>query len=150
MSQSLAYLRCHVVFSTRNRTPTIVPGIRPRLYEYIAGTLRRRGSKLLEAGGTADHVHLLISLSKRASISSAVREAKSNSSRWVHKTFPDLSDFRWQGGYGAFAVSYSGLDNVKRYILRQQDHHRTLPYEEEFIALLDEHEIEYDEKHLWD
>ena len=117
MSQSHAYLRCHVVFSTKHRTPTIVPDIRPRLYEYIAGTLHRRGSKLLVAGGTADHVHLLVSVSKQASISSVVRDVKSNSSGWVHKTFPDRSDFRWQAGYGAFAVSHSVLDRVRRYIL---------------------------------
>ena len=149
MPHSFTSLNHHVVFSTRNRTPGITPVLQPRLYQYIAGILRADGNKLLASGGTVDHVHLLVSLSKQVSVSSALREIKSNSSGWVHKTFPDRGDFAWQSGYGAFAVSYSSLEGVRRYIDRRADHHRRLSFREEFIGLLGEHHIEFDERYLW-
>jgi hypothetical protein len=71
-----------------------------------------------------DHVHLLISLSKEMAVAEALRLIKTNSSKWVHETFPEIRDFAWQAGYGAFAVSYSNLDGVKRYLARQAQHHR--------------------------
>jgi putative transposase len=97
-----------------------------------------------------DHVHLLVSLSKQASISSTLRDVKSNSSGWVHKTFPDQGQFAWQAGYGAFAVSYSNLNDVKRYIAVQAEHHRAKSFKEEFIEFLDKHDVEYNEKYLWE
>ena len=76
------------------------------LAKYIAGILRNIGCRLITAGGVADHIHLLVSLSKQASVSDTVRDMKSNSSGWVHKTYPTLQGFAWQVGYGAFAVSH--------------------------------------------
>ena len=150
MPQSFTCLHCHLVFSTKNRDPMITTDLEPRLYEYIGGTLRSEGGKLLDAGGTADHVHLLVSLSKQVSVSSTLRDIKSNSSGWIHKTFPDRLDFAWQAGYGAFAVSHSGLLEVGRYIHGQEEHHRMVSFKEEFIRLLEEHKIEFDERYLWE
>ena len=150
MPQSFACLHCHVIFSTKNRASLITPDLQSRLYEYIAGILRGRDSRLLLAGGTTDHVHLLVSLSKEVAVSSALRDIKSNSSGWVHKTFPERTNFAWQAGYGAFTVSYSGLDELRGYILRQEDHHRKRSFKEEFVGFLEKHEIEYDERYLWD
>jgi REP element-mobilizing transposase RayT len=79
-----------------------------------------------------------------------LRELKSASSGWVHKTFPHLRAFAWQKGYGAFSVSHSQSDRVKRYIAGQEDHHRRRDFNQEFIGLLRRHEIEYDEERIWD
>ena len=97
-----------------------------------------------------DHVHLLVSLDKQISMAETMRIVKANSSRWVHETFPALSGFAWQAGYGAFAVSYSHLERVKNYLERQAEHHRKVTFQEEFIAFLKRHEIDYDERYLWD
>jgi REP element-mobilizing transposase RayT len=150
MPQSFACLHYHLVFSTKDRVPSITEDIAPRLYEYIGGILRAEKGRLLAAGGMPDHVHLLASLSKEMSVSDALRIIKANSSGWIHDTFPDERQFAWQAGYGAFAVSYSNLDSVKQYIARQAEHHRVKTFQEEFVEFLRRHEIEFDERYLWD
>jgi len=150
MPQSFACLHHHLIFATKNRAPLITEGIQPRLFDYIGGILRAQGCALGAAGGMPDHVHLLVSLDKQVLIAQTLRIVKANSSRWVHETFPGLSGFAWQVGYGAFAVSYSHLGRVKAYLSRQAEHHRRVTFQEEFIAFLQRHEIEYDERYLWD
>lgn len=122
----------------------------PRLYGHRGGIARNSGGVLVAAGGMPDHVHLLCSLGKKTSVSDLVRTLKSNSSKWIHEEFPTLQEFAWQSGYGAFAVSYSGMDEVKGYIGNQAAHHRTRTYQDELRALLRRHEIEWDERYVWD
>ncbi len=98
----------------------------------------------------ADHVHLLVGLGRETSIAELVRLVKSNSSRWVHDTFPVHRDFAWQHGYGAFSVSRSHRDPVTHYIDTQAEHHKTLSYQDEFRELLRRHELEWDERYVWD
>jgi REP element-mobilizing transposase RayT len=150
MPQSFASLHCHLVFSTKNRVPLITPPLQPRLFAYCGGILRETGCALVAAGGTPDHVHLLVSLGREVAVAEAVRLVKANSSKWVHETFPDQHAFAWQAGYGAFAVSYSRLGPVKDYLARQAEHHRKKTFQEEFVAFLRRHGIEFDERHLWD
>jgi REP element-mobilizing transposase RayT len=97
-----------------------------------------------------DHIHLLASISKELPIADAMRVVKTNSSKWMHETFPEYCSFAWQAGYGAFSVSYSNLDSVKKYIANQEEHHRKVGFKEEFIALLKRHDLEFDERYLWD
>lgn len=97
-----------------------------------------------------DHVHLLASLSKELAVSDAMRIVKANSSGWIHDQFPDKRHFGWQAGYGAFSVSHSNLESVKQYIARQAEHHRVKTFQEEFVEFLKRHDIEYDERYLWD
>ena len=148
MPQSFACVHVHIVFSTKGRLPTIGVEIRERLYAYIGGIIRNQNGALLAAGGTADHIHLLVQLGKQVSIADMIRDIKANSSRWVHEEFS--SDFAWQTGYGAFAVSFSNIEAVKKYIDHQEEHHRKRTYQEEFLELLKRHHIEFDERYLWD
>jgi REP element-mobilizing transposase RayT len=150
MPQSFACLHHHLIFSTKNRAPLITREVQPRLFDYIGGTLRSEGCALVAAGGMPDHVHLLISLERQLSIADTLRIVKASSSRWVHDTFPALTGFAWQTGYGAFAVSYSHLDQVKAYLSRQAEHHRRITFQEEFLTFLQRHGFEYDERYLWD
>ena len=150
MPQSFASLDVHIVFSTKNRAPQIAPELAPRLYQYIGGILRDKGSRLLTAGGMADPVHLLVSLGKETSIAEAVRFFKSNSSKWIHQTFPERRDFGWQTGYGAFSVSHSNIEAVTRYIHDQAAHHRERSFKEEFVELLKRHGIEFDPRCVWE
>ena len=149
MPQSFVCLNCHVVFSTKNRAPLIDPDLAPRLYSYIGGIVHNAGGSLVTAGGVPDHLHLIVSLGKMMSTADAMRVIKSNSSGWIHDTFPEMRHFAWQTGYGAFAVSYSNLEQVKCYVAGQQEHHRVRTFKEEFIALLKRHNIEYDERYIW-
>jgi REP element-mobilizing transposase RayT len=150
MPQSFASLQYHVIVSTKNREPFIDRALQPRLYEYIGGILRNHNGVLLAAGGMADHVHLLVGLHREVSVAEAVKSIKGLSSKWAHETFPDRRAFAWQAGYGAFTVSCSGVDPVKRYIAGQEEHHRTRTFQEEFLAFLRRHGITYDERYVWD
>jgi putative transposase len=149
MPQSFASLHCHMVFSTKHRRPQIAPEIQSRLYEYVGGILRNHSSSLVAAGGMSDHVHLLISLGRELSVADAVRTIKSNSSGWLHGTL-GLREFQWQTGYGAFAVSFSQIEAVKTYLANQQEHHRRVSFQDEFLELLRRHELEWDERYIWD
>ena len=150
MPQSLACLYAHLVFSTKNREPFIVPDLAPRLYAYIGGILRETGSVLIEAGGMPDHIHLLISLGRQVAVADTVRTIKSNSSRWVHETFPARAAFAWQSGYGAFTVSFSNVEAVREYIRGQEEHHKVRTFQDEFREFLRRHAIEWDERYVWD
>jgi REP element-mobilizing transposase RayT len=150
MPQSFICLNCHIVFSTKNRGIWLTDAIRPRLFEYMGGIARGESGCLVAAGGTTDHVHLVVSLGKEMSVAGIVQSVKASSSKWLHETFPRMNGFAWQTGYAAFAVSVSQLDTVKRYIAQQEEHHRVRTFQEEFLALLQRHGIAVDERYLWD
>ena len=143
-------LHYHLVFSTKHRQPSLADSWRPRLFDYVGGILRQQNGVLLAADGMPDHVHLLAAIHKSVAVADAVRDIKANSSKWVHEKIPHQNGFAWQAGYGAFTVSYSGLDTVRRYLADQQVHHRTRTFQEEFLELLRRHEIEFDERYVWD
>lgn len=150
MPSSYACLRYHLIWSTKHREPLLTDPICDRLYQYIGGILRNKDGVLLAAGGMPNHVHLLTGISKQQAVADAVRDIKANSSAWIHETFPELRAFAWQTGYGAFTVSYSNVESVKQYIANQAEHHRARTFQEEFVKFLKRHEIEYDERYLWE
>jgi len=150
MPQSFGSIQMHLVFSTKGREPSIVPAIADRLYDYLGGTLRGNNCSSVAIGGVADHVHLLVSMSREFSTSQLVRVLKSNSSRWIDDTFSTMTGFAWQSGYGAFSVSYSQVEVVKAYILNQEEHHKRQSFQDEFLSLLRAHRLEWDERYVWD
>lgn len=147
---SFTCLNYHLVFSTKHRQPLIDDAWQQRLFDYIGGIMRSQGGVLLAAGGMPDHVHLLAAISKSVAITDAIRDIKTNSSKWVHETIFNQSDFAWQAGYGAFTASFSGLDPLRSYLREQKEHHRIRTFQEEFLELLRRHEIEFDERYIWD
>jgi len=147
MSYISSYFHC--VFSTRDRRPFIKPELRERLWPFLGGIARQNKMKAIEIGGVEDHVHILLSLPSTMAISKAVQLIKGGSSKWVHETFPEHRLFAWQEEYGAFSVSVSQLDKTSEYIKGQEAHHRTMTFQEEFLALLKKHRIEYDGRYLW-
>lgn len=149
MPSSYTCLYYHIIFSTKDRRPQITIDMQQRLYDYIGGIIANHKGKLLTAGGTADHVHLLASLSAQVALSDIMRLVKANSSRWIHETFPDKSTFGWQDGFGAFSVSHSNMEDVERYIAAQDEHHRQLSFQDEFVAFLQRHRVEHDQRHIW-
>src|SRR5205085_494493 len=119
MSHSYTNLLYHIVFSTKDRRPLLDAAIRPRLYEYLAGGIRGEGGTALIINGTSDHVHILPRCRQDKALADVVRAVKANSSGWLHETFPSLRRFAWQQGYGAFTVSQSQVERVKKYIANQ-------------------------------
>jgi putative transposase len=128
----------------------ITPELRSRLWPFLGGIARENKMKAIEIGGVADHVHILVSLPSTMPIAKAMQLLKGGSSKWVHDTFPQHRLFNWQTKYGAFGVSVSLLDKTIAYIKNQEEHHKTMTFQEEFLALLKKHRIEYDERYLWE
>jgi REP element-mobilizing transposase RayT len=138
----------HCVFSTKGRQRMITAQLQKRLWPYIGGIARENKMTALIVNGVADHVHVLLALPSTIAIAKAVQSIKGGSSKWIHETFPDQRTFAWQEGYGAFSVSVS--DKTIAYIENQAEHHRTKSFQEEFLAFLKRHRVEYDERYIWD
>jgi putative transposase len=148
MSSTHTSLHFHLVFSTKDRLPSIKTEWRERMHAYLGGTVRGMTGAALTVGGVADHVHLLVGLKPTHPLSDVLRDLKKNSSTWVHEQIGDPR-FQWQEGYGAFSVSHSNLAKVARYIERQERHHAARSYEDEYRDFLKQHEIEFEERFLW-
>ncbi|MEK6279859.1 MAG: IS200/IS605 family transposase [Acidobacteriota bacterium] len=151
MSQSLSKIWTHLVFSTKERYPFLVDQtVRHDMHAYMATTLKANNCPTLLVGGVSDHVHALFILSKNHSIASIVWAIKRASSKWVKGQGSNLRKFHWQEGYGAFSVSQSHVEQVQKYILNQEKHHRRKTFKDEFREFLKKYEIDYDERYVWD
>ncbi len=150
MGQSLSNILTHVIFSTKNREPFLHDLIQLRLYGYIRMMCKDRESPLIQIGGIADHIHLLVNLSRKYSMSQFVNEIKSNSSKWIKTIDNDLQNFAWQSGYGAFSVGQLEYEKVIKYIAEQKEHHKTISFQEEYLRFLKTYGMNYDEKYLWE
>jgi putative transposase len=140
----------HFIFSTKDRVPYIDAELKPRLLAYMGGIVNELGGEPLIINGVADHVHLLVRLRPAVAPAELLRVLKTNSSRWVHEEWKSRSAFGWQTGYGAFSVSESNVRRVSRYIAEQEEHHRKVSFQEEFMTFLRKHRIDYDERYIWE
>ena len=148
MSSSYCNLLYHIVFATNGREPWLTREIRSRTHQYLGGAIRKESGIALIVNGTADHVHILAKLRQDKAISKIVGELKANSSGWISRTFNGAAGFAWQEGYGVFTVSESQVPRVCRYIERQEEHHRTVLFLEEFKVLLKAHGLPFDERYI--
>ena len=149
MAHTFANLLTHAVFSTKGREPRIVPEVRSDLHAYMGGIARELGAQALAIGGTRDHVHMLLQLPADLTIAECLRIVKANSSRWLHEKWPQRGGFGWQRGYGAFTVSASNAPAVVKYVARQEEHHRKMSFQDEFVLLLKKHGVAFDPRYIW-
>jgi REP element-mobilizing transposase RayT len=145
--QQLLY---HIVFSTKNRQPWLTDGFRENVFAYIAGVIQHLGGFPLRIGGYYEHVHLLTRIPAKLALSECVGKIKANTSKHINSTSHLPRKFGWQDGYGALTVSISQKDRLIAYVDQQMEHHRARSFEDEYVALLRRHEVEYDPRYLWD
>jgi len=117
-----------------------------RLFAYMGGIVKGMGGVPILINGPADHVHLLVSMPAKVAVAELVRVVKANSSKWAHG---EQFQFEWQSGYGAFSVSNSKQREVRDYIASQQEHHRHVSFQEEYLALLTRHGVNFDERDVF-
>ncbi|MBI4468482.1 MAG: IS200/IS605 family transposase [Acidobacteria bacterium] len=141
-------LHYHLIFSTKNRVGLIIPDWRGRLHAYLGGIMNELDGVPEKIGGVEDHVHLLVGLRATHRLADVLKDIKGSSSKWVHDEIK-CREFSWQEGYGAFTVSASQLEAVKRYIDHQEEHHRKKTFQEEYLEFLRQSGVEYDERYLW-
>ena len=147
MGSTYLSLHYHIVFGTKNRLPLIDGHWRTRLHDYLGGTLRGLGGFPERIGGTADHVHLLVSLKATHCLADIMRELKKSSSVWVHDELA-VKQFAWQEGYAGFTVSASALSAVTRYIDNQEEHHRVKSFREELVEMLEKAGVDFNPAYL--
>ncbi len=151
MPQSLSAVYIHLIFSTKERRPLLRDkNVREALHSYLGGISKQLECPPIRIGGVEDHVHVLARLGRTLALTDWVKELKRVSNLWLKEQGPDYSDFQWQGGYAAFSVSQSNLDQVKEYIANQEEHHRKLTFQDELRAFFRKHDIAFDEHHVWD
>ena len=149
MPQSLSIVYIHLVFSTKERRPFLRdPGLRASVHGYLGEISKRLDCPPIQVGGVEDHIHLLARFGRTITQAEWIKELKRISNEWLKEQ--GIPDFRWQGGYADFSVSQSNLEDVKAYILRQEEHHRKTSFQDEVRALLRRHQMEWDERYIWD
>jgi len=150
MANTYSSIFYHIVFSTKNRENWIGVEIENRVWAYIGGVARKHQCAAIRVGGIEDHIHALVLSPPKHSPSRIAQFLKGDSSKWIHEEFPKLQRFGWQDGYSAFSVSKSIVPKVVDYIERQREHHRGKTFEEEYLEMLELHEIDIvDEKFLF-
>ena len=150
MGQSLVKNYLHIVFSTKYRQTFIHPPYEQELHAYLGGACNDLDSPVLEVGGYTDHVHILCMLSKKLPLMTVVQKIKNNSSKWMKTKDESLKNFYWQNGYGAFSVNPKEVEIVINYIKNQHKHHKKQTFKTEYRRILNDHNVEYDEKYVWD
>jgi putative transposase len=150
MPQSLSAVYIHLVFSTKERRPFLRDDtIRAALHPYLGKISKQLGCSPIITGGVEDHVHLLARFSRTTTQAEWVKELKRVSNLWLKSEY-SIRDFEWQGGYADFSVSASNLEKVKKYILNQPQHHHKMNFQDELRTLLRRHDVEWDERYIWD
>jgi putative transposase len=144
---SYTHFLYHIVFATKDRMPLIAGSGEGELYKYLGGIIKNHGGETIEINGMPDHVHVFARLEPVEGFSAFMRELKASSSKWAKQHQPK---FGWQRRYGAFTVSESAADAVRKYIRDQKRHHASQGFEDEYRELLRLHRVEFDEKNLWD
>jgi putative transposase len=150
MAQTLFQSYFHIVFSTKNRIDFIQPEIEDELFAYMGGIVRNWNAALLKAGGTSNHDHLLVSMSKNRLVPDLIGAVKRDSSKWIKTRGGMYSKFAWQDGYSAFSVGYSQIPVVEKYIANQKEHHKKHLFEDEMRGFYRKYKMDFDEKYVWD
>jgi putative transposase len=150
MSQSLANIVVHLVFSTKDRRPLIRDQERGQLHAYITGILKNHDSPLIEINSVRDHIHLLFAQSKNESPAKIVEQVKASSSGWIKDLDTSYANFAWQTGYGEFSVSPMHVEPVREYIRSQAMHHRREDFQTEYRRFCEKNCKPLDERYAWE
>ena len=137
-----------IVYSTKKRENSLTGENRRLLYEYIWGVLKNKNCHLYRINGMGDHIHIVFALHPNVALSSLIKDIKLSSSAFIKDKTLFKNFGGWQDGYGAFTYSFKEKDKLIEYVKNQEEHHKTISFLDEYILLLQEHGIEFDEKYL--
>jgi putative transposase len=150
MGNSYLQLYVHFVFAVKYRNALITKAIKERIHQYTTGIVQKDRHKMMAIHCMPDHTHMLIGMRPTKSISDIMEMTKANASKFINEQSLTKIKFEWQRGYGAFSVSPWQVDRICKYIHNQEEHHRKKTFRQEYIELLNEHEIEYEDKYLFE
>ena len=148
MANTYTQMYLQFVFAVQDRLSLIQPGWKDELCKYITGIVQNNKHKLIAINGMPNHLHVFVGYKPHQSIPELLQDIKGSSSIWINNRNFIKGKFKWQEGYGAFSYSHSHIDNVAKYIINQEQHHKQKTFREEYIALLEKFNVEYDEKYI--
>jgi putative transposase len=146
------YTQCyfHLVFAVRNRNALIKKEWKNEMEKYITGIAQNHRHKMLAVGSMSDHIHILIGYNVNQLIPDLVEEIKTSTNEWIKEKKLSKFKFDWQKGYGAFTHSRSEIDNVAKYILSQEEHHKKRSFKEEYLGMLEKNEVIFSNEYLFE
>ena len=150
MPNTYSQIYIQIVFAVKGRQNLISKNNREELHKYISGIVQSREQKMLTIFAMPDHAHILVGMKPNLSISDLVRDVKAGSSKYINDSKWIQGKFNWQEGFGAFSYAKSQQDMVVKYILNQEEHHKTKSFKEEYLEFLEKFEIDYNEKYLFE
>ncbi|CAG5069703.1 hypothetical protein DYBT9623_02440 [Dyadobacter sp. CECT 9623] len=150
MANTYSQVHLQFVFTPKYRAALIDPAWETELYKYITGIVQKNKHKMLAINGTEDHVHMFIGFQTTQSIASLMQDVKADSSQWINSREYCGSRFEWQIGYGVFSYSKSAVNNVIRYIQNQKEHHRKVEFLDEYMKILEEFAVDYNEAYIFE
>ena len=150
MAGTFSQIYIQVVFAVKGRENLIGKIWKDELHKYMAGIIEGKEQKSIIVNGMPDHIHAFIGLRPSMCVSDLVRDIKNNSSNFINDRKLVKQKFSWQEGYAAFSYSHSQLNDVYQYILKQEEHHQTRTFKQEYLGFLKKFEVDYNEKYLFD
>jgi REP element-mobilizing transposase RayT len=150
MAGSFSKIYIQIVFAVHGRQNLLKLPWRTEVFKYISGIISNKNQKPIIVNGVSDHVHILVGMKSSISVSELVRDIKNNSTNFIRDMQWLPNKFNWQEGHGAFSYSSKDVDFIYNYILNQEEHHKKFSFREEYIDLLNQFQIEFDEKYLFD
>ena len=149
MANTYTQIYFHIVFAVKGRNNIILSKWKVELYKYISGIISNKNQKLFTINGMPNHIHLLIGTKPNCNLSDLIRDIKSNSSKWINEKQFTNGKFEWQTGFGAFSIGQSQLPKIINYIKKQEEHHRTKTFKEEYINFLNAYDIDYKTEYIF-
>ena len=150
MANTYTQIHIQAVFAVQNRQSLIRSLWEDELYRYITGIIQNNGHKVLQINGMPDHVHVLFGMRPTQSLSDLTKQVKQDSSKWINNKGIIAGKFSWQAGYGAFSYSKPQLSKVINYIQNQKEHHKKETFQEEYLKLLEAHEVQFDRQYIFE
>ncbi len=148
MANTYTQIYLHIVFAVQNRISLIHPQWKNDLYKYITGIIQNNGHKLIAINGVSNHLHIAVGYKPNQLIPDLLQDIKANSSKWINEKRFIKGKFNWQSGYGAFSFSHSQIDAVIKYINNQEQHHKKITFNEEYMEMLKKYNVQFDEKYI--
>jgi REP element-mobilizing transposase RayT len=149
MANSYSQIYIQSVFVVKHRKALISPEWKEELCRVIGNLINQNNCKSLIVNGVEDHIHCFYILKPSVSLAEVVRNVKSKSSKWINESDFTLEKFEWQSGHGSFSYSDRDVDMIINYIKNQEEHHRKRSFREEYKALLNELDIEFDDRFIF-
>ncbi|NNE29176.1 MAG: IS200/IS605 family transposase [Saprospiraceae bacterium] len=149
MANSYSKIYLHIIFVVKYRDALLHKSWRTELFKYITGIVKNKGHKMVAIGGVEDHIHFMIGYNINQKVPDLVKEIKTSTNEWINKKKILGSKFYWQKGYSVFSHSHGSVKTVSKYILNQEEHHREKSFREEYLSLLKEFAVEYEEEYIF-